>query len=140
MVMSTVQLAKCLGMNHKVISRMRQEQRFPIKEKLVGSKIVYSLETIDRYLEEDEISSQVKYPKIVAKIEPPKRRALTKKAPVPDLSRKMLMRGFISNLESQIKSMEAVANFFTRKLEKDELELSLKRHDGKARPINELKT
>ena len=33
MVMSTAQLASCLSMNPKVISRMRQEKRFPIKEK-----------------------------------------------------------------------------------------------------------
>ncbi len=139
MVMSTTQLAKCHGMNHKVISRMRQEHRLSIKEKLVSSKIVYPLETVAKYFQDDEPESQPRKPLTVAKIDPPKRHANTNKAALPDLSRKMLMLGFASNLESQIKSMEDVAHFFTRKLAKDELEPSLRQHDGKRQSINELK-
>ena len=81
--MSTVQFANCFSMNHKAISRMRQVQRFPIKEKSVGSKTAFSLEKIARYSQDDETISQVKNLEVVSKIEPPKSRALTEQAPVP---------------------------------------------------------
>lgn len=58
MVMSTAQLASCLSMNPKVISRMRQEKRFPVKEKMIGTKIVYTLDTVANcLLGEEQIAS-----------------------------------------------------------------------------------
>lgn len=124
MVMSTAQLASCLSMNPKVISRMRQEKRFPIREKMIGAKIVYTLDTVASYLlGEDEFSPpQQTYAK--PQVHPEKKRA-TRQAPVQDLSLKMLRLAFVSNLENQIKAMEQIAVFFTRKVASDDLEEAL---------------
>ena len=134
--MSTAQLASCLSMNPKVISRMRQEKRFPIKEKMIGAKIVYTLDTVASYLlGEDQVSSpQQTYVK--PKIHPDKKRAI-RQAHVQDLSLKMLRLAFVSNLENQIKAMEQMAVFITRKIVSDDLEEALPiREDRKTtRPV-----
>lgn len=139
MVMSTGQLARCLSMNPKVISRMRQENRFPIKAKEIGSKIVYPLDTIARYLCDEEPEPAFQVAPIATKIEPPRRRSARRQAPIPDLSRKMLTRAFVSNFESHIRAMEHLVTFFNRKLASDDLQASLRRHDGKTPDINSLK-
>lgn len=128
MVMSTAQLASCLSMNPKVISRMRQEKRFPIKEKMIGAKIVYTLDTVANYLlGEDQVSpSQQAYVK--PKEQPEKKRAM-RQAPVQDLSLKMLRLAFVSNLENQIKAMEQITVFFTRKMASENLEKALQVSD-----------
>lgn len=129
MVMSTGQLAKCLSMNPKVISRMRLEDRFPIKAKLIGTKIVYPLGAIAEYLCSDEPEPTVDVVVSSNRIAPTKRRLSSRHSPVPDLSRKMLSRGFVSNLESQIEAMEGWVTFFSRKLESEHMHASLKGGD-----------
>ena len=139
MVMSTGQLAQCLSMNPKVISRMRQENRFPIKAKEIGSKIVYPLDAIARYLCDDAPEPNIKVAPSTTKIEPARRRSISRHAPIPDLSRKMLTRALVSNFESQIRAMEHLVVFFNRKLANDELQETLKTYDRRDRDIKDLK-
>lgn len=138
LVMTTEQLAKSLSMNPKVISRMRQEGRFPIAHKSIGSKIVYSVVSVANYLLSDEPE-----PKVSAtaptKIEPVKRRGSTTKAPLPDLSRKMLMRAFVSTLEAQQTNIEHLLLFFKRKAMAEDLDSDLLVNSGVRRNSQELK-
>jgi hypothetical protein len=138
LVMSTEQLAKSLSMNPKVISRMRQEGRFPIAHKSIGSKIVYSIVSVANYLLSDEPEPQVQVI-VPTKIEPPKRRASSAKAPLPDLSRKMLMRAFVSTLEVQQSSTEFMLLFFKRKTMAEDMNRSLVVNPGPKRNIRDLK-
>lgn len=137
--MSTEQLAKSLSMNPKVISRMRQEGRFPIAHKSIGSKIVYSIVSVANYLLSDEPEPQVQAI-VPTKIEPPKRRASSAKAPLPDLSRKMLMRAFVSTLEVQQSTIEHLLLLFKRKAMAEELNSTLPVNLYVKRKIRELKT
>lgn len=139
LVMSTEQLAKSLSMNPKVISRMRQEGRFPIAHKSIGSKIVYSIVSVANYLLSDEPEPQVQT-SAPTKIEPQKRRTSSTKAPLPDLSRKMLMRAFVSTLEAQQSNIEKLLRLFQRKVMADDLERALPMNSGKKRDISELKS
>ena len=125
MVMSTVQLAGCLSMNPKVISRMRQERRFPIKEKLIGAKIVYTLDAVANYLLGEDPVSLTQQTEAKTRITPEKKRASRNQAPVQDLSRKMLRLAVVSTLENQIKAMEEMAVFLTRKTASEDLEKAL---------------
>lgn len=137
--MSTEQLAKSLSMNPKVISRMRQEGRFPIVHKSIGSKIVYSIVTVANYLLSDEPEPQVQVI-VPTKIEPPKRRASSAKAPLPDLSRKMLLRAFASTLEVQQSNIERVLWVLKTKSMAEGMGSTLPVNAGVRRNISELKT
>ena len=128
--MSTAQLAKCLSMNPKVISRMRQEKRFPINEKVIGKKIVYTLDAVANYLLDDVPEIVPQQTPVKTKVEPEKRRATYKQAPIQDLSQKMLRMAFVSNLENQINAMEEVAIFFRGKMASDELGVILPMRDN----------
>lgn len=132
LVMTTEQLAKSLSMNPKVISRMRQEGRFPIAHKSIGSKIVYSIVSVAKYLLSDEPEPQVKAP-VPPKIEPAKRRASSARAPLPDLSRKMLMRAFVSTLEDQQSNIEMLILLFKRKAMAEDLQSALPVNSEKKR-------
>lgn len=126
LVLTTEQLSRCLSMNPKVISRMRQEGRFPIPHKTIGTKIVYSILAVAMYLTSDEPEQKVEPPQPKTQaITPEKRRTASKKAVLPDLSRKMLMRGFLSALEQQKESIEELMLFFDRKIQHDEMQASL---------------
>ena len=126
-VMSTDQLAKCLSMNPKVISRMRQEGRFPIPHKTIGTKIAYSILAVAKYLFSDELEQKTEPPpKKTKAITPEKRRVTSKKALMPDLSRKMLMQGFLSALEQQKERIESTMLFFDRKIKFEDLRNELK--------------
>lgn len=138
LVMTTEQLAKSLSMNPKVISRMRQEGRFPIAHKSIGSKIVYSIVSVAKYLLSDEPEQRVQT-SAPTKIEPPKRRASSAKAPLPDLSRKMLMRAFVSTLEVQQVNIEHLLRFFHAKAMADDLQSTLPIKPGRRRDISEIK-
>lgn len=129
LVMSTEQLAHCLSMNSKVISRMRVEGRFPIPHKLVGSKIVYSLHSIAAYLLSDqtEVTSP---PPPQQKVEPEKRRSASKKAVIPDLSRMMLMRAFMANFELQRRNLDDLIGFFRSKVSAEELDCTMPSAQG----------
>ena len=136
--MSTEQLAKSLSMNPKVISRMRQEGRFPIAHKSIGSKIVYSIVSVANYLLSDEPEPQV-HSTVPAKIEPIKRRVSSAKAPLPDLSRKMLMRSFVSTLEVQQSNIELLLLFFKSKAMAEDLDSALQVDLRTRRKISNLK-
>lgn len=126
LVLTTEQLSRCLSMNPKVISRMRQEGRFPIPHKTIGTKIVYSILAVAKYLTSDEPEQKVEPPQPKTQtITPEKRRTDSKKAVLPDLSRKMLMRGFLSALEQQKESIEQLMLFFDRKIQHDDMQASL---------------
>lgn len=126
LVLTTEQLSRCLSMNPKVISRMRQEGRFPIPHKTIGTKIVYSILAVAMYLTSDEPEQKVEPPQPKTQtISPEKRRTASKKAVLPDLSRKMLMRGFLSALEQQKESIEELMLFFDRKIQHDDMQASL---------------
>ena len=129
-VMSTAQLAKCLAMNPKVISKMRQERRFPIKEKLIGTKIVYTLDAIANYLLDDSLEPVLQQTPAKTKFTPEKKRAINKQVPIPDLSRKMLRMAFVSNLENQIKILEEITIFFRVKMASENLEVMLPVRNG----------
>jgi len=58
-------------------------------------------------------------------ITPEKRRTASRKAVLPDLSRKMLMRGFLSALEQQKESIEQLMLFFDRKIQHDDMQACL---------------
>jgi hypothetical protein len=73
------------------------------------------------------------------KIEPPKRRASTNRAPLPDLSRKMLMRALVSTLETQQSNIELLITSFKRKLMADDFQVALPRKPGPRRNIKDLK-
>lgn len=126
LVLTTEQLSRCLSMNPKVISRMRQEGRFPIPHKTIGTKIVYSILAVAKYLTSDEPEQKVEPPQPKTQtITPEKRRTASRKAVLPDLSRKMLMRGFLSALEQQKESIEQLMLFFDRKIQHDDMQASL---------------
>ena len=126
LVLTTEQLSRCLSMNPKVISRMRQEGRFPIPHKTIGTKIVYSILAVAMYLTSDEPEQKVEPPQPKTQtISPEKRRTASKKAVLPDLSRKVLMRGFLSALEQQKESIEELMLFFDRKIQHDDMQASL---------------
>lgn len=139
LVMTTEQLAKSLSMNPKVISRMRQEGRFPIAHKSIGSKIVYSIVSVANYLLSDEPEPQAQT-STPTKIEPPKRRASSAKAPLPDLSRKMMMRAFVSTLEAQQSNIELLLRLFQRKALAEDLHGALPVKLGLKRKISDLKS
>lgn len=136
--MTTEQLAKSLAMNPKVISRMRQEGRFPIAHKSIGSKIVYSIVSVASYLLSDEPEPPTQTGS-TTKIAPAKRRVTSAKAPLPDLSRKMLMRAFVSTLEAQQSNIDQLVKFFKRKEMAEELQSTLPMKPGPKRAISELK-
>ncbi len=138
MVMTTEQLAKSLAMNPKVISRMRQEGRFPIAHKSIGSKIVYSIVSVASYLLSDEPEPPTQTGS-TTKIAPAKRRVASAKAPLPDLSRKMLMRAFVSTLEAQQSNIDQLVKFFKRKEMTEELQSTLPMKPGPKKAISELK-
>jgi len=138
LVMSTEQLAKSLSMNPKVISRMRQEGRFPIVHKSIGSKIVYSIVTVANYLWSNEPEPQVQVI-VPTKIEPQKRRANSAKAPLPDLSRKMLLRAFTSTLEVQQSNIERLLWVLNTKSMAEDMNSSLVVNPGPKRNISDLK-
>lgn len=125
-VLTTKQVATVVNMNHKVISRMRSEGRFPIRHKKIGEKkIVYPIAFVVDYLmsDEPEVSAPKKAP---IKVEPEKRRA-TNKAVFPDLSRKVLLRGLVSFLENQRGNIEESLLYLTKKMRHDELQDDLKK-------------
>lgn len=138
MVMTTEQLAKSLAMNPKVISRMRQEGRFPIAHKSIGSKIVYSIASVAKYLLSDEPEPPPQTGQ-TTKIAPAKRRVANTKAPLPDLSRKMLMRAFVSTLEAQQSNIDQLVKFFKRKEMAEELQSTLPMKPGPKKAISDLK-
>lgn len=139
LVLTTEQLSRCLSMNPKVISRMRQEGRFPIPHKTIGTKIVYSILVVAKYLTSDEPEQKVEPPQPKTQtIAPEKRRTASKKAVLPDLSRKMLMRGFISALEKQRDTIDFMLTFFERRLNKDDLNESLN-HKKTSKEVNPIK-
>ena len=135
-VMSTAQLANCLSMNPKVISKMRQERRFPIKEKLIGTKIVYTLDAVANYLLEDGPEPKLQQTQVKKNIAPEKKRASNKQAPIQDLSRKMLRMAFVSSLENQIRDMEEITIFFRRKMASENFEgmLPVRKDEWISRP------
>lgn len=104
-VLTTKQLAQCLSMNDKVISRKRVDGSFPIRHKLIGGKkVVYPILSVVKYLTEDE-EQEHKNNVNINKIEPIKRRA-SNKATLPDLSKKMIVRGLLSALKSHQESIQ----------------------------------
>lgn len=113
-VMSTEQLARSLSMNPKVISRMRQEGRFPIAHKSIGSKIVYPIVTVASYLLNDSPDRRLENPYPV-NIEPKRRKANRANPSVPDLSRKMLRTAFVSTLEAQQNNIAGLLLLFEKK-------------------------
>lgn len=119
-VLSTKQLAKSLSMNYKVISKMRKEGRFPIKHKLIGTKIVYTISSVAKYLESDEPEQALPIQKKSIEIEPLKRRS-SNKAQLPNLSRKMLMLGFMSALKTFNETIEETLLYCERKMQNDSL-------------------
>ena len=120
LVMSTDQLARSLSMNPKVISRMRQEGRFPIAHKAIGSKIVYPIASVAGYLLNESLEPERPVARVV-KVEPEKRRVKSAKAPIPDLSRKMLRIAFLSTLEAQQDKISEVLLLFKRQTQAEEL-------------------
>ena len=138
LVMTTEQLAKSLSMNPKVISRMRQEGRFPIAHKSIGSKIVYSIMSVANYLLSDEPEQQFQT-SAPPRIEPTKRRTSSTRAPLPDLSRKMLMRAFVSTLEAQQSNIEQLILLFKRKTVAEDLQGTMQVNSGKERDISKMK-
>lgn len=140
LVLTTEQLSRCLSMNPKVISRMRQEGRFPIPHKTIGTKIVYSILAVAKYLTSDEPEQKVEPPQPKTQtITPEKRRTASKKAVLPDLSRKMLMRGFLSALEQQKESIEELMLFFDRKIRHDDMQASMIKNPEVKKSAKEIK-
>ena len=140
LVLTTEQLSRCLSMNPKVISRMRQEGRFPIPHKTIGTKIVYSILAVAKYLTSDEPEQKVEPPQPKTQtITPEKRRTASKKAVLPDLSRKMLMRGFLSALEQQKESIEELMLFFDRKIQHDDMQASMIKNPEVKKSAKEVK-
>lgn len=128
LVLTTEQLSRCLSMNPKVISRMRQERRFPIPHKTIGAKIVYPIVAVAKYLAGEEPEPKVEAQAAKRQdIAPKTRRAVSKKAAMPDLSRKMLLRGFVSALEQQKESMDRLFLFLGTKISHDDMQETLPR-------------
>ena len=124
LVLTTSQLAKSLAMNPKVISRMRQEGRFPIPHKLIGTKIVYPLGAVASYLlsvEPEKVAAQQPQ----SKISPERRRVSNVHALVPDMSRKMLSRALVSALEAQQQQINSLVMFFSAKIRAEQLDAEL---------------
>jgi hypothetical protein len=126
-VLSTEQLSRCLSMNPKVISRMRQEGRFPIPHKTIGArKIIYPIGMVADYLLETQPVTEVKRTSIsVHQDETPKRRATVRKAMLPDLSRQMLLRGFWEAVVQQKQLLAGIETTLQRRLAYDDLSSSL---------------
>ncbi len=126
-VLTTEQLSRCLSMNPKVISRMRQEGRFPIPHKTVGArKIIYPIGMVADYLSETQPVTEVKPTRIsVKRDETPKRRSIVQKAMLPDLSRQMLLRGFLEAVVQQKQLLAGIETTLRRQLAYDDLSRSL---------------
>lgn len=102
-VLNTEQLSRCLSMNPKVISRMRQDGSFPIPHKTVGArKIIYPIGVVADFLSESQPVTTVS-PAVKLEVEKnvPRRTPASQKAVLPDLSRQMLLRGFLEAVASQ---------------------------------------
>ena len=109
---------------------MMQERRFPINEKVIGKKIVYTLDAVANSLLDDVPETVPQQTPVKTKVTPVKRRAIYKQAPIQDLSQKMLRMALVSNFENQIKAMEEVAIFFRGKMASDELGVILPTRDN----------
>lgn len=126
-VLTTEQLSRCLSMNPKVISRMRREGRFPIPHKTVGArKIIYPIGMVADYLAESQPVTEVKPTRnSVHAHETPKRRSIVQKAMLPDLSRQMLLRGFLEAVVQQKELLAGLETTLQRQLAYEELSGSL---------------
>ena len=94
--------------------------------------------SVANYLLNDEPEPQIQAI-MPTKIEPPRRRASSAKAPLPDLSRKMLGRAFVSTLEVQQSNIDLLLLFFKRKARAEDLGNALPVNSGAKRNICELK-
>ena len=107
---------------------MRNEKRFPINHKLIGTKIVYPILNVAKYLSEDDSGQQTQSNIDVKKDVSPEKRRQQNKAKLPDLSRKMMMLGLVNALDSFIETMEIAKQFIVKTIEKEKMnsELSIK--------------
>ena len=137
LVLTTEQLARCLSMNPKVISRMRKESRFPIPHKTIGTrKVVYPINAVAKYLTSDDQRVEVEHAS-TQMIETVQLRKVhtTRKAKLPDLSKQMLMRGFLSALTNQQEALTSLVQQVQRRIDYDALQADLPKVKGmKAQP------
>jgi hypothetical protein len=103
-------------MNPKVISRMRQEGRFPIPHKTVGArKIIYPLGVVVDYLLESPPSQG----------DVTRRKPSGKRASLPDLSRQMLLRGFLEAVSNQMQLLTGIEITLQRQLAYEDLDTTV---------------
>lgn len=127
MVLNTEQLSRCLSMNPKVISRMRKEGRFPIPHKSVGTrKIIYPLGVVADYLLDPNEMTAVN-PVAVSQPQTDvlKKRPVSQKAVLPDLSRQMLLRGFLDAVSHQRELLASIELKLQRQLAYEDLATAL---------------
>jgi hypothetical protein len=124
-VLTTDQLAKVIGMNAKVISRMRSENRFPIPPIEFGGKILYSIDVVIAFMlgQTAPVTKQTAPSK--TRIEPQKRRTPPKTSQYPDLSAKMALRGLLTFLQEQSSTIAMVEKMVSSKIAHDELQEEL---------------
>ena len=127
LVLTTEQLARCLSMNPKVISRMRKESRFPIPHKTIGTrKVVYPIGAVVKYLTSDEQGVEAGHTSTQVTEAVPQRKVRTpQKANLPDLSKQMLMRGFLSALKSQQEALQNLVLQVQRRVDYDALQADI---------------
>lgn len=126
-MLSTEQLSRCLSMNPKVISRMRQEGRFPIPHKTVGArKIIYPIGMVADYLAGSQPVNEAKTTRVaIQQHDKPKQKSIAQKAMLPDLSRQMLLRGFLEAVVQQKQLLVEIEVTLQRQLAYDDLSSSL---------------
>ena len=127
LVLTTEQLARCLSMNPKVISRMRKESRFPIPHKTIGTrKVVYPIGAVVKYLTSDEQGIVAGHTSAqVTEAVPQRKVRAPQKAKLPDLSKQMLMRGFLSALKSQQEALQNLVLQVQRRVDYDALQADM---------------
>jgi hypothetical protein len=126
-VLTTEQLSRCLSMNPKVISRMRQEGRFPIPHKTVGArKIIYPLGVVVDYLLESPPSSAINSGAVTQpQGDVTRRKPSGKRASLPDLSRQMLLRGFLEAVSNQMQLLTGIEITLQRQLAYEDLDTTV---------------
>jgi uncharacterized protein YciW len=130
-------------MSIKQQSILRQEGRFPFKYIKIGKNVFYSIYTVADFLIDGE---QVEVQKIEKELPPQievkqtKHKTKMSDERIEDLSHLFNMRGFVANLVSQQDNITNLINYFTTRINYEELkaELSTTKKETKTTRIDKV--
>lgn len=128
-VLTTKQLATATSQNYQALTRKRNAGEFEIPHKKLNGNIVYSIYAVADYLLSDDEPKQSVEPSITIQKRPRTRKVASSHTSLPDLSKKVLMRGFCSYVESQLSLTERIAKTMNIRISKIELDSELSRKE-----------